>query len=424
MEVKGYKSRLIDKKIELYLEVFKAILIEGPKGCGKTWTGKRNSNSEFLLDDASNNFNNRRLAILNLKLVLDGETPRLIDEYQEVPALFDAIRSKVDESNLKGQFIITGSTVVDKSKFIHSGTGRIVRIKMRTMSLYEANLSDGKVSLLDICNNSIKEKIVKEVSLEDLIDYILIGGWPSSLYLDSSKGRIAIKEYINSVLNSDIYKVDNVKRDKHKIELLLKSLARNESTLASNVTLKNDIKDKDYDDISLDTLKDYLNLLSDLYLIENIPPYSMKLRSSLRVKQSEKRHFVDPSLPCAILNLTKEKLLNNLDFLGFLFESLVVRDLLTYITSIDAKLYHYHDYKDNEIDLVIETNDGSWIGIEVKLGSSQVDEASKNLIRINNLIIKNGGKGAKALCVIVGLSNAIYKRSDGVIVVPITSLKD
>ena len=208
-----------------------------------------------------------------------------------------------------------------------------------------------------------------------------------------------------------------------EIELLLKSLARNEATTATNKTLKNDIKEIDFDDISIDTITDYLNLFNKLYIIENIPPFHCNIRSTLRLKQSQKHHFVDPSLPCALLNLTKEKLINNLELLGFLFESLVERDLYIYSESFNAKLYHYQDYKNNEIDAIIELEDGEWCGFEIKLGANQIDDAAANLININNLIIKEGGKPAQSLCVICGLSNAAYKRKDGVYVVPITSLK-
>ena len=202
-------------------------------------------------------------------------------------------------------------------------------------------------------------------------------------------------------------------------------MARNESTIVTNKTLKNDVKEKDNDDIDVDTIADYLDVLNKLFITENIPPYSARLRSSLRVKQSEKRHFVDPSLPCALLNLTKDKLINDLEFFGFLFESMVERDLLTYVDSFgDAKLFHYQDYNNNEIDAVIELEDSSWCGIEIKLGSNQIDEAAANLIKINSEIIKEGGTPAKSLCVICGLVNAAYMRDDGVYVVPFTSLKN
>lgn len=424
MNNKDYKKRIIDETLKKYLETFGALLIEGPKWCGKTWTGSNASNSVFLLADPKNNFNNKQIALLNPDIVLNGDNPRLIDERQEVPSLWDAVRGRVDESAKKGQFILTGSSAVDKSKYIHSGTGRIAHLKMRTMSLYESGFSDGVISLKDICYGTAIDCLTQNASLDKLIDCVLIGGWPSTIGMSVDQSIIVAKEYIKSVLNEDIYKVDNVKRDKHKVELLLKSLARNEATTVTNKTLKNDIKEKDYDDVDANTITNYLNLLNDLYLVENIPPYSSRIRSSLRVKQSEKRHFVDPSLPCAILHLTKDKLLNDLNYFGFLFESMVERDLLTYVDSFNAKLYHYQDYANNEIDAIIELEDSSWCGFEIKLGANQIDEAAKNLVRINSKIIEDGGKPAKSLCVICGLVNAAYKRPDGVYVVPFTSLKN
>lgn len=424
MNNKDYKKRIIDDTLKKYLETFGVLLIEGPKWCGKTWTGSNASNSVFLLADPKNNFNNKQIALLNPDIVLNGDNPRLIDERQEVPSLWDAVRGRVDESAKKGQFILTGSSAVDKSKYIHSGTGRIAHLKMRTMSLYESGFSDGVISLKDICYGTAIDCLTQNASLDKLIDCVLIGGWPSTIGMSVDQSIIVAKEYIKSVLNEDIYKVDNIKRDKHKVELLLKSLARNEATTVTNKTLKNDIKEKDYDDVDANTITNYLNLLNDLYLVENIPPYSSRIRSSLRVKQSEKRHFVDPSLPCAILHLTKDKLLNDLNYFGFLFESMVERDLLTYVDSFNAKLYHYQDYANNEIDAVIELEDSSWCGFEIKLGANQIDEAAKNLVRINSKIIEDGGKPAKSLCVICGLVNAGYKRPDGVYVVPFTSLKN
>ena len=424
MDNRNYKKRIIDKTLKEYLEIFGALLIEGPKWCGKTWTGRNVSKSELLLADPNNNFNNKQLALNSPDMVLNGDNPRLIDEWQEVPSLWDAVRGRVDINPKKGQFILTGSSAVNKNKYIHSGTGRIAHLRMRPMSLYESGKSEGVVSLQDICLGKAADCMTKSISLEELVDYVIIGGWPSVLEMNVEQSSVVAKEYVKSVINEDIYKIDNVKRDKHKVELLLRSLARNEATTVTNKTLKNDIKEKDFDDINVDTIADYSNLLNDLYLTENIPPYSSRIRSSLRVKQSEKRHFVDPSLPCAILHLTKEKLLNDLEYFGFLFESMVERDLLTYVDSFNAKLFHYQDYSDNEIDAVIELEDSSWCGFEIKLGAGQIEEAAKKLIEINKKITKGGGKPAKALCVICGLVNAAYKRPDGVYVVPATSLKN
>ena len=424
MKIENYRKRIIDLVLKEYLNVFGALVIEGPKWCGKTWTARNASNSEFLLADPKNNFNNRQIALLNPDAVLDGETPRLIDEWQETPLLWDAVRGRVDSKPIKGQFILTGSSAVNKSKYIHSGTGRIAHLKMRPMSLYESGLSDGLISLKSICEGKAGDCLTKNVDLNQLIECVLCGGWPSNIGMNANQATLVSREYVKSVLNEDIYKVDDIKRDKHKVELLLKSLARNESTTSTNTTLKNDIKEKDVDDISVDTITDYLNLLNSLYLTDNIPPFSPKIRSSLRVKQSEKRHFVDPSLPCAILQLTKEQLLSDLNYFGFLFESMVERDLLIYADSFGAKVYHYQDYNNNEIDAVIELEDSSWCGFEIKLGANQIDEAAANLLKINNKILKEGGKPAKTLCVICGLVSGAYKRPDGVYVVPIASLKN
>lgn len=424
MEIKEYKKRIVDTKIQSYLELFGAILIEGPKWCGKTWTSKYNSNSEFLVASPSGNFNNKKLALINPKFALNGKIPRLIDEWHEVPSLWDAVRGRMDESSTKGQFILTGSVSVNKDNYIHSGTGRIARLRMRPMTLYESNKSSGLISLCDICYKNANDVYTGEVNLDSLIEYILVGGWPSSINLNSVNGITVAREYIKSVINEDIFKVDKVKRDKHKVELLLRSLARNESTSVTNSTLRKDIREKDLDDVNIDTISDYLNLLNNIYLTENIPPFSAKIRSSLRVKQSEKRHFVDPSIPSALLNLTRNKLINDLELLGFLFESLVERDLLTYVDAFNAKLYHYQDYKNNEMDAIIELEDGSWCGVEIKLGANQIEEAAHNLVKINNTIIAEGGQGAKSLIVICGLTNASYMRPDGVYVVPITALKD
>jgi len=424
MDNKDYKNRLIDKKIEKYLKAFGAICIEGPKWCGKTWTSLKFSNSVFMLANPEGNFNNKKIAELNPSLALDGHFPHLIDEWQEVPSIWDAVRYNVDINQVKGQYILTGSSTVNVFSYIHSGAGRIAKIKMRPMSLYEQGFSSGLISLKDIANNKINDCLTGEVNLDNLIDYIIRGGWPANIDLDIDIAKLLPLEYINSILNIDIYKLDNKRRDKHKIELLLRSLARNESTTVSNKVLKNDIKEIDNEDVNIDSISEYLQVMERLFLLENTKPYSPNIRSSIRVKQSEKRHFVDPSLAVAILKLNKEKLLSNLDYLGFLFEALVERDLLIYSEANDLNMYHYQDYNNDEIDAIIENEDGSWCGIEIKLGAHQIDQAAQNLLKINNKIKEKNGKPAKSLCVICGLTNAAYRRKDGVMVVPLTSLKD
>ena len=423
--MENYKARIIDKKIDKYLSVFGAICIEGPKWCGKTWTSSYHSNSEIYIGDPSGNFQNRQLAQMSPSLVLEGETPRLIDEWQEVPPLWDAVRYKVDQTPKKGQFILTGSATPNHKGILHSGAGRIARIRMRTMSLYESGDSSGDVSLEDLCNGKLTPKMTGEVDLKNVIEFIIRGGWPASLGLPIESAALLPKEYLEAVLNDDIYRVDGVKRNTHKMKLLLRSLARNESTTVSNKTLKNDIKEIDDEDIDTATIADYLNILDRLFITDNQKPFSTKIRSSVRIKQSEKRHFCDPSLACALLNITPHMLLNDLETLGFLFESLCERDLKIYAESIDAHVYHYQDYKNREIDTIIELNDGRWCAIEIKLGANQIESAAENLKKIYKEMEKDPKSILpSAMIIVCGLSNAAYQREDGIYVVPLTALKD
>lgn len=423
--MENYKPRIIDKKIEKYLSIFGAICIEGPKWCGKTWSSSYHSNSEIYIGDPNGNFQNRQLAQMSPSLVLEGETPRLIDEWQEVPPLWDAVRYKVDQTPSKGQFILTGSATPNHKGILHSGAGRIARIKMRTMSLYESGDSSGDVSLMDLCNGKMTPKMTGEVDLRKIIEYIVRGGWPASLGLPVESAALLPKEYLEAVLNDDIYRVDGVKRNTHKMRLLLRSLARNESTTVSNKTLKNDIKAIDDEDIDTATIADYLNILDRLFITDNQKPFSTKIRSSVRIKQSEKRHFCDPSLACALLNITPNMLLNDLETLGFLFESLCERDLKIYAESIDAHIYHYQDYREREIDTIIELNDGRWCAVEIKLGANQIESAAENLKKIYKEMEKDPKSILpSAMIIVCGLSNAAYQREDGIYVVPLTALKD
>ncbi|WP_295247311.1 DUF4143 domain-containing protein [uncultured Catenibacterium sp.] len=423
--MENYKARIIDKKIDKYLSVFGAICIEGPKWCGKTWTSSYHSNSEIYIGDPSGNFQNRQLAQMSPSLVLEGEIPRLIDEWQEVPPLWDAVRYKVDQIPKKGQFILTGSATPNHKGILHSGAGRIARIRMRTMSLYESGDSSGEVSLEDLCNGKLTPKMTGEVDLKKIIEFIIRGGWPASLGLPIESAALLPKEYLEAVLNDDIYRVDGVKRNTHKMRLLLRSLARNESTTVSNKTLKNDIKEIDDEDIDTATIADYLNILDRLFITDNQKTFSTKIRSSVRIKQSEKRHFCDPSLACALLNITPHMLLNDLETLGFLFESLCERDLKIYAESIDAHVYHYQDYKNREIDTIIELNDGRWCAIEIKLGANQIESAAENLKKIYEEMEKDPKSILpSAMIIVCGLSNAVYQREDGIYVVPLTALKD
>ena len=424
MEREDYRPRLIDNIIDSYFEAFGAVCVEGPKWCGKTWTSSYHCKSEIMLGNPDGNFQNRQLAQMSPSLVLEGETPRLIDEWQEVPQLWDAVRYKVDQSGNKGQFILTGSATPNHKGILHSGAGRIAKLRMRPMSLFESGNSSGDISLKDICEGRIEPKISGEVDLRKLIDFIIRGGWPANQETTLKQAAYLPIQYIRAVLDDDVYRIDNVKRDKHKMELLLRSLARNEATTVTNKKLKNDIKEIDDEDIDVETVSAYLDVFQRLFLTDNQKPFEAKLRSSIRIKQAEKRHLSDPSLAAALLNATPEMLLNDLNTLGFLFEALCERDLKIYAESFDAELYHYQDYNNNEMDAVIAMPDGKWCGFEIKLGANQIDMAAENLIKIKNEIKASGGIAPDSLCVICGLSNAAYQRPDGVFVVPITALRN
>ncbi len=424
MQRQEYRPRLIDKTIANYLETFGAVVVEGPKWCGKTWSSSIHSDSEFLLGDPAGNFQNKRLAELSPGTVLTGANPRLLDEWQSVPALWDAVRAEVDKRNAKGQFILTGSATPQRKGIMHSGAGRMGRIRMRPMTLFEAGLSSGKVSLHEICNSSLSPELTGEVDIAHLAQLIVRGGWPGNLHTSDCNAGLLAKEYIKAVLESDIYQIDEVKRDVRKVHLLLRSLARNESTTASNKVLKNDIRETDADNVDDDTIIDYLDVFRRLFLTDNLPPFSPETRSSIRIKQSEKRLLADPSLACALLSMSPAGLINDLNTFGFLYEAMCIRDLRVYANSFGAELYHYQDYKDNEIDAVIELPDRTWCAVEIKLGAHQIDTAAQNLLKVNEKIKNNGGTPASILCVVCGLSNAAYKRPDGVFVVPITALKD
>ena len=426
MEIKNYKRRILDDKIDSYLKIFGALCIEGPKYCGKTWAGRFHSNSEILLHKTTGETaNNVELAKISPSIILEGEKPRLIDEWQEATNLWDEVRIDVDKTGLKGQYILTGSSTPNRKGISHSGAGRFGKIHLRTMSLYESGDSTGDISLYDICTNKMKDKLTKEVDIRNLARLIIRGGWPANLDYSAKDSSEAVEEYINLILDDDLNRLDGIKRDKHKVRLLLKSLARNESTSVSNMTIKKDINEVDNEDIDIDTLSSYIDAIDRLYLLDNDEPFSENIRSSVRVKQSEKRHFADPSIACALLNIKNEdKLINDLNTFGFLFEALVERDLKIYADSFNAKCYHYQDYQDREIDSVIELEDGSWCAFEIKLGANQVDEAANSLLKIKNQIEKEKGKAPTSLCVICGIVNAAYKRPDGVYVVPITALKN
>ena len=424
MDHQNYLPRVLDPQVKEYLAAFGAVCIEGPKWCGKTWTSAHHSKSVINLGDPSGNFQNRQLAQLSPALVLEGQTPRLIDEWQEAPPLWDAVRYQVDQNPQKGQFILTGSATPRHKGILHSGAGRIARLRMRPMSLWESGGSSGAVSLKELCQGALTPAMTGEVSLKTLAEHIVRGGWPASLGLPLRQAALLPEQYLNAVLEDDVYRIDGVKRDTQKMRLLLCSLARNESTTATNKTLMQDIRAVDDTELDGNTVAAYLDIFKRLFITDNQPPFSANIRSSVRIKQAEKRHFADPSLACALLQATPERLLGDLETLGFLFEALCERDLRVYAQAFGAKLYHYQDYKNREIDAVIQLEDGRWCAFEIKLGAGQIDTAANQLLALKQQMEEDAqGRPPAVLCVLCGLTNAAYQRPDGVFVVPITALK-
>jgi len=425
MDLQNYLPRIIDAKIEEYLKTFGAVCVEGPKWCGKTWTSLFHSNSRIFIGDPAGNFQNRKLAEMSPSLILEGEKPRLIDEWQEVPPIWDAVRYQVDQSAQKGQYILTGSATPNHKGILHSGAGRIAKLRMRPMSLYESGDSSGTVSLEKLCRGELAPSMTGEVDLRKLIDLIIRGGWPGSISISTEQAALLPGEYLNAVIDDDVYRIDGIKRNTNKMRLLLRSLARNESTTATNRTLKNDVREVDDEDIDVETVKEYLDIFDRLFITDNQPPFSTGVRSSVRVKQAVKRHFCDPSLACALLKATPASLLGDLETLGFLFEALCERDLKIYAESFGGTLYHYQDYQGREIDAVVELPDSRWCAFEIKLGANQIDAAAQNLLNLKKSFENDPkGKPPAVLCVLCGLTSAAYQRPDGVFVVPITALKN
>ena len=422
-----YKERLIEKKLKDYLSVFGAVSIEGPKWCGKTWTSLKNSKSAVFMDDEDV----RKMANLDVKSIFNSDIekkPQLIDEWNLVPTVWDAVRRECDKTIEKGNFIITGSTTlpdkVMKENVHHSGAGRIGRLNMYTMSLYESGDSSGEASLTKMLNNTQETVNTGSIEILQLVKLIIRGGWPANINISEEKSGIIPKSYVDSILNIDMNEGEDKKRDKSKMRMLLRSLARNESSIVGNKTILKDIEDCESEAERLssrDTIIDYLDVLDRLHLIENQEAYGENYRSPSRIGKSPKRHLTDPSLACACLGLTPEKLLKDFNTFGFMFESLVERDLRIYMDYLDGHLYHFRDNVTGlEVDSILEFSDGEYAAVEIKLGYNQVEEAKKSLLKFYDNMVKKPA----FMCIIFGKCPAIIKDPEtGIYIVPITALK-
>ena len=416
-----YMSRCIDRSIERDLGIFGAVLIQGPKWCGKTTTAQRFAESSLSLSDPAGDFAALQLARIDPAQAIVGATPRLIDEWQEEPKLWDAIRFECDRrTGEPGQFLLTGSaTPNDADQPMHSGIGRISRLRMETMTLAELGVSSGAVSLETLHNGCpIKAALGSINGIADIADLLCRGGWPQAVGKTTADAMRISAAYIDGVCESDVSRVDGVKRDPEKVRALLSSLARNESTLAGEKSLEKDLGGE----VSRSTLRRYTDALRRIHIIDDIPAWHPALRSPVKLRQSAKRHLADPSLAVALLGANPESLASDPKTLGLLFESLVLHDLKVYAAANDSSVSHYHDADDLEVDAVIHRRDGTWIAVEVKLGSPQIPEASANLLRLERKLVERGERPPAAKLIVIGFGMPAHTTPEGIIVAPVDTL--
>ena len=420
--MKRYIPRIIDDTLKNKLEYMGAVVIEGPKWCGKSTTAKQFSNSILELQDPDKKIQYDNISDTKPSLFLEGDKPRLFDEWQMYPVIWDSIRTDIDHTGLKGQYILTGSAKPKKNNIMHTGTGRFAKLLMRPMSLYESGDSDGKVSLKDIIQGK-EISAISNLELEDIINVMIRGGWPETLNIDGNNKYEVAKDYVKSLINEDVESVDGVERDKIKMDAILKSISRNISTATNKSTIIDDVVNIFSKEISRPTVDDYLSTLEKLFVLEYVPATNLNLRSSIQLRTSSKIELVDPSIAVASLGLKKADLINDLNFTGFIFENLCYRDLKIYAESIGAELFYYRDNKDFEVDFILRTENGEWGAIEIKLGARQIDEAAENLKKFRTKVnIEKSGEPA-FLLVLTGASLS-YVRDDGVYVVSIGNLKN
>lgn len=418
METVNYYPRICDQVLSRKLQLTGATLVVGPKWCGKTETALQAARSVIYIQSDPQY---KETGKLMPSLLLEGETPRLIDEWQEVPELWNAVRHSVDQRKKQGQFILTGSATPRDEVLAHSGIGRISRIQMRPMSLYESKESTGSVSLKALFEGEQEIAAVSSMDIPQLAFSICRGGWPGAVTLPAGSEMLA-REYTDMLVEADIRNLDGVERNPHRVRQVLRSLARNISTLTTANTILADVRANDIT-INERTLDNYLNAMRRLFVVEDVPAWSPSVRSKTTIRTSVKRQLADPSIATAVMRVDTAGLLHDLNTFGFLFESLCTRDLRVYAQSNDGEIFHYRDKDQLEIDLIISLNDGRWAAIEVKLGEHQADEAAANLIQLKNKVDTSRIGEPSFLMVLTGGKFA-YQRKDGVMVVPLACLKD
>lgn len=421
-----YKHRIADRILERKVLGKGAVLIEGPKWCGKTTTAKQLSKSILDLGDSSVLMQSSQLIEISPKALLEGKTPRLIDEWQALPTIWDCIRSEVDRRGEPSQFILTGSSVLPEAEeTIHSGTGRFAYIKMRTMSLYESGESTGSISLSDLFEGKSFEVLQNEMDIDELAYLICRGGWPWATLIPKEVALDQAFDYVDSVVQKDIQRVDKIKRSPDRARLLLRSYARNISQQISYATIRKDMLANDASTLDEDTVADYVKALKKLFVIEDLAAWNPNIRSKAAIRTSDTRHFVDPSIGTAALRLAPKDLINDLQSFGLFFEDLVVRDLRVYAEALDGELYHYRDSSGLECDTVLHRRNGSYALLEVKIGGeNRINEGAANLLALANNIDTNKMSAPSFMAVIIGVGKYAYQRKDGVYVIPIGCLKD
>ncbi|MDW7657758.1 MAG: DUF4143 domain-containing protein [Bacillota bacterium] len=417
----SYRPRIIDIILREALEASGAVWLQGPKWCGKTWTASQIARSILMMQDPDESANYLQQAMIKPSLLLDGDTPRLIDEWQVAPVLWDAVRHAVDQRGEIGQFILTASTKPLRSETMHSGTGRIARLKMRTMSLFESGESTGQVSLENLFSQETPEGSA-QLSIEGLAFTVARGGWPASNGLSDKAALAQAGKYLTSIVENDVFELSDVQRNPRRIMLLMRSLARNLATMASVETLRKDVSGSE-SELAVSTVNAYLDILERLYVIENQPAWSTRLRSKAYLRKSPKRHFSDPSIAVAAMQTNPDGLLRDFNTFGYLFESMCIRDLRIYAQKLGGEVFHYCDETGLEADAIITLPDGRWGAVEIKMGQRQVEEAANNLLKLKRKVDTEVMRPPVFLMVLTGNGYALTLEN-GVIVVPITCLKD
>lgn len=434
----GYKNRVADRLLAEKLEAFGAVLIEGPKYCGKTTLASQQAGSILSMADTDTLGQNLALARTNISRLLAGETPRLIDEWQIAPQFWDAVRNEVDKRNEDGQFMLTGSAVPPKPKkdengniieeenIHHTGTGRISRLRLRTMSLWESEDSTGDVSLEELFINPDTVDGVSDIDLDRLAYLTCRGGWPKAVLKKSEKAALAQAfDYYDSVVSNDIKRVDDIDRDEELTKRIMLSYARNQGTQATVGTILADIKSNGDERMSDSTVYSYIKALKEIFVIEDSIAWNPNLRSKTAIRTSDTRYFIDPSIATAALGMGPKDLINDMETFGFIFETLAIRDLRVYADALDGKVYHYRDKNNLECDAVIHLRNGSYGLVEVKIGGTEpIREGAESLKTLSSKIDSTRMKTPSFMMVLTGIGNFAYKRpEDGVLVVPIGCLK-